>query len=122
MEMERITKQEAESALAPQKSELTETGAQLQMCLPQEELTALGILLEQTARRFPNQDLRDALPEYLKDLEQLALRYSLRDVEDAITALRTDPDFDYFPTPNEVARKIRTARLRKVPSHLYARG
>jgi len=52
----------------------------------------------------------------------LALKYSLQAVEDALAKLRVDPDFDYFPTPNEVANQMRTTRMRKVPSHLYARG
>jgi hypothetical protein len=120
--MERITKGDLESALAPQKSGLTGTEGRLQRRLPPEELTALGILLEQTARRYPNQDLSDALPEYLTDFEQLALKHSLFAVEDAIGVLRCDPNFHYFPTPNEVADQIRRKKLRNVPSHIYARG
>jgi hypothetical protein len=120
--MERISKEQLEAALAQLKQGSTETGSQLQRRLPQEELTALGILLERTARRYPNQDLSETLPEYLTDFEQLAIKHGLGEVEDAIVKLRTDPDFDYFPTPNEVARQIKTAKLRNVPSHIYARG
>jgi len=94
----------------------------LQRSLSKEDGLYLMALLNQTAKRYPNQDLTDAIPEYLKDLEQLALKYSLQAVEDALAKLRVDPDFDYFPTPNEVANQMRTTRMRKVPSHLYARG
>jgi hypothetical protein len=66
--------------------------------------------------------VRDALSEYLTDFEQLAVKHSLAAVEDAICKLRVDPDFDFFPTPNEVARQIQSVKLRKLPSHLYARG
>lgn len=106
---------------ALQKIVSTGTGSRLQKRLPQEELTALGILLERTARRYPSQDLTDALPEYLADLEQLALKHSVQKVEDAVTALRTDPDQHFFPTPDEIAHKIRQQWLRSLPSHIYAR-
>lgn len=113
--MEPITEAQLKSALTP-------TGAPLQRRLPQEEFTALGILLNRTAKRYPNQDLTDALPEYMRDLEQLSLRYSLLQVEDAIAALRVDPEQVFFPTPNEIAAHIQRAKLKKLPSHLYARG
>jgi len=103
-------------------SALTPIGGQLQKSLPLEEFTALGILLNQTAKRYPNQDMTDALPEYMKDLEQLALKYSLQSVEDAIAHLRVDPEQDFFPTPQDVAAEMKRARLKKVPSHIYARG
>ena len=120
--MERITKDQLAKLLAPQKSALTITGGQLQKSLPQEEFTALGILLNRTAKRYPNQDLTDALPEYMRDFETLALKYSLQKVEDAIAALRVDPDQDFFPTPSEVADKIERMRLKNLPSHIYSRG
>jgi hypothetical protein len=90
--------------------------------LPVEESQALGILLERTARRYPNQDLQGTLDEYMADLEKLALKFSLRAVEDAIASLRMDPEQEFFPTPNDVAEQIERTRLRKVPSHIYARG
>ena len=114
-----MDQEELEKAL--QKIVSTGTGARLQKRLPQEELTALGILLERTARRYPNQDMRDTLPEYLADFEQLALKYSLQKVEDAIGALRIDPEQHFFPTPNDVAHEIRQQRLKSMPSHIYAR-
>ena len=60
--------------------------------------------------------------EYLADYEQLILKYSLQKVEDAVAALRINPEQHFFPTPDEVAGKIEQTRLKKVPSHLYARG
>ena len=94
----------------------------MQRHLPVEESQALGILLERTARRYPNQDLQGTLDEYMADLEKLALKFSLRAVEDAIASLRMDPEQEFFPTPNDVAEQIERTRLRKVPSHIYARG
>ena len=104
------------------KNVLTGTEGQLQKRLPEEESKALGMLLERTARRYPNQDLSQTLDEYMVDLEKLALKYSLQSVEDAIAMLRIDPEQEFFPTPDEVAHQINQTRLRKLPSHLYARG
>lgn len=109
-------------SLAQLKSVLTATEGQLQRRLPEEESKALGVLLERTARRYPNQDLSLTLDEYMTDLERLALKYSLPAVEDAIALLRIDPEQAFFPTPDEVAEQIKRTKLRKVPSHLYARG
>lgn len=103
-------------------SALTETGSQLQRRLPPGEFEALGILLERTARRYPNQDLQETMGEYLHDYERLALRYSLQKIEDAVALLRIDPEQQFFPTPDEVAHAIERERLKKVPSHIYARG
>lgn len=120
--MEKITEEQFQGVLARLRTGSTETGAQLQRRLPHEELTALGILLERTARRYPNQDLSETLPEYMADLEQLSLKYSLQAVEDAIAKLRVDPEQDFFPTPTDVAAEMKRQRMRKVPSDVYARG
>ena len=104
-------------------SALTTTGGQLQKRLPSEELQALGILLNRTAKRYPNQDVKDSMEEFLNDLEQLALKYSLQSVEAAIAVLRISPDrADFFPQPNEVAAEMRRQRLKNIPSHIRARG
>lgn len=103
-------------------SALTTTAGQLQRRLPPEEFEALGIIMETTARRWPNQDMELPMPEYLADLEKLALKYSLQAVVDAIMELRIDPEQDFFPTPSEVAHQMEKTRLRKVPSDIYARG
>ena len=107
---------------SPAKERVTTTGGQLQKSLSQEDGLYLLSLLNRTAKRYPNQDLTDALPEYMRDFEMLALKYSLQKVEDAIAALRVNPDQDFFPTPNEVADRIERMRLKKVPSHIYSRG
>ena len=114
--MERI------SSIVQRSNGLTETSGQLAMRLPQEESLALGVLLAQTAKRYPNQELAESMGEYLEDYEQLTLKYSLQKVEDAVAALRIDPEQHFFPTPDEVAHKIEQTRLKRVPSHLYARG
>ena len=113
--MERLTEVQLKSAL-------TATEGQLQRRLPQEALQALGVVLERTAKRYPNQDLTDALPEYMADLEKLALKYSLQKVADAIAELRVDPDQVFFPTPQEIADEMKRQRLKKLPSHVYAQG
>jgi hypothetical protein len=113
--MERIDRAQLSSAL-------TQTGGQLQKCLPSAEYLALGVLLNQTAKRYPHQDVTDSMEEYLIDLERLAVRYSLQSVEDAIAALRIDPEQEFFPRPDEVAAEMRRQRRKKVPSDIYARG
>lgn len=113
--MERVSEAQLSSAL-------TKTEGQLQRRLPSEEYQALGIMLNQTAKRYPHQDVSESIEEFMKDLEQLALRYSLQSVEDAVAALRVDPVQEFFPRPDEVAAEMRRRRLKKVPSHLYARG
>jgi hypothetical protein len=113
--LEKVDRAQLESAL-------TTTEGRLQKRLPAAELKVLGTLLERTARRYPNQDLTLTLPEYLTDLEQLALRFSLQKVIDAVFALRIKADQDFFPTPSQVAAEIEQQRLRALPSHVYARG
>ena len=48
-------------------------------------------------------------------------RRLLRSVE-AVQALRIDPEQRFFPRPDEVAAEIKRQALKKVPSHVYARG
>ena len=112
-DLEKVNAVSLENALKTQESHLLRR-------LPKEELTYLGMLLERTARRYPSQENDESMEEYLTDFEQLALKYSLPKVEDAIAALRVDPEQEFFPKPNEVAREIERARDRKLPSHIYA--
>lgn len=114
--MERI------SSIVQRNNGLTGTSGQLVKRLPHEESLALGVLLAQTAKRYPNQELEESMGEYLADYEQLSMKYSLQKVEDAVAALRIDPEQHFFPTPDEVAHKIEQTRLKSIPSHLYARG
>lgn len=113
--MELVTKARLEGALM-------QTAAPLQISLSKEDGMYLLALLNRTAKRYPNQDLTDAIPEYLADLEQLALKYSLRQVEEAIASLRVDPEQIFFPTPQDVSAEMKRIRIRNLPSHIYARG
>ena len=113
--MDHISRVSPASAIKP-------TARSLQRSLSTGDFTALLGILDRTVSRYPNQDLTDALPEYTADLEQLALKYSLQSVEDAICALRVKPDQRFFPTPDEVASEILRKKLKAVPSHIYARG
>lgn len=114
-ELTGITRAQLKNVLRP-------TAAPLQLSLSKEDGLYLMAVLNQTAKRYPNQDLTDAIPEYMKDLEKVALKYSVPLVEDAIARLRVDPEQDFFPTPNEVSDEIIREKLRKAPSHIYARG
>jgi hypothetical protein len=50
--------------------------------------------------------MTDALPEFQRDLERLAQKYSLLKVEEAVDALRIKPGQAFFPRPDEVAEEI----------------
>lgn len=50
-------------------------------------------------------------------------KHGSKALQDAVNALRIDPDReDFYPTPGEVAQEIKRQALKKVPSHVYARG
>jgi hypothetical protein len=66
----------------------------------------LAVLVEQSAKRYPNQDLTESMEGYLQDFEQLALKYSLPRFRDALAALRIKPGQGFFPRPDEVASEI----------------
>lgn len=66
----------------------------------------LTVLLEQTAARYPHQDLAPAMQGYLHDFEKLALRYTLKRVMAALEELRIRPGQRFFPQPSEVAEVI----------------
>ena len=102
--------------------ESTTTGSALQKPLSSADGLGLTSLLEAALKRWPNQDQQETIEEYLADYEALTLRYSLRAVQEAMAELRIDPRQEFFPKPNEVAAEIERQRLRRVPSHIYARG
>jgi len=53
----------------------------------------------------------------------LIQKHGSKALQDAVNALRIDPDReDFYPTPGEVAQEIKRQALKKVPSHVYARG
>jgi len=87
-------------------SALTTTEGRLQRRLSNEDGLRLTALMEQLQRRYPNQDNAASIAEYLTDLEQLSLKFSLQRVEEAIAALRIDPAQEFFPSPTDVAAQI----------------
>jgi len=101
--MERVNKATLTSALTAQ-------DAPLQKSLSSGDSSTLLALLETLIRRYPSQDLTDAIGEYMRDFEALALKYSLPAVQRAIEALRIDPEQKFFPRPDEVAEEIEAQR------------
>jgi hypothetical protein len=78
--------------------------------------------MEALTRRFPTQDQGESIAEYFADFEQLAVKHGIERLSEAVKLLRVDPEQEFFPKPNEVARKIEYLRLRRLPSHIYAQG
>jgi hypothetical protein len=78
--------------------------------------------MEALTRRYPNQDQAESVAEYFADYEQLAIRKGVNKVAEAIASFRIDPEQEFFPKPNEIAAEMERLRLKKVPSHIYARG
>ena len=74
--------------------------------LSDSDLAHLGLLVVQMVKRYPSQDLADSIEGYLFDFQQLALKYSLRRVEEALAVLRIKPSQSFFPRPDEVAEEI----------------
>ena len=102
---------------------LKTTSGQLQKRLSAEDGLALTILNGQMQRRWPNQDRAQSIDEYAADWERLIQRHGAQSLRDAVNALRIDPDReDFYPTPGEVSREIKRQALKKVPSHVFARG
>ena len=101
---------------------LTVPAASLQKSLSKEDSTTLLVLMDGLTRRYPSQDQQESIGEFFADFEQLAIQKGMRRVIDAVNALRINPDQRFFPRPDEVAREINRQSLKKVPSHLYARG
>jgi hypothetical protein len=108
-DLERVTQAQANSAL-------TEQDASLRRSLSGEDLSILLVEMDSLARRYPSQDQEESIESYLTDFEQLALKYSLRKVQQALQALRIRAGQKFFPRPDEVAQEIedqREARLRE---------
>jgi hypothetical protein len=99
MEQLALTKAKPPNALTP-------VEGHLQKRLSDADGLALTVLLDKMLRRYPNQDMSKALPEYMEDFELLAQKYSLRRVEAAVRMLRISPNQKFFPSPNEVAAEI----------------
>jgi hypothetical protein len=108
-DLERVTQAQASSAL-------TEQDASLRRSLSDEDLSILLAEMDSLARRYPSQDQEESIESYMTDFEQLALKYSLRKVQQALQALRIRAGQKFFPRPDEVAQEIedqREARLRE---------
>lgn len=91
---------------------LTAPDAQLRRSLPSEELAALGALMESMARRWP-QEVEDSIGTYMADMEQLAIRYRLSRVFDAVQSLRTAPGQKFFPRPDEIADELERQKSKR---------
>ena len=78
--------------------------------LSDSDLAHLGLLVVQMVKRYPSQDLADSIEGYLFDFQQLALKYSLPQVEEALGVLRIKPGQSFFPRPDEVATEIERQR------------
>jgi hypothetical protein len=90
--------------------------------LRSEELEHLGLLLNQMQVRYPSQDQEETTEGFLADFEQLALRYSLREVREALAELRIKPGQKFFPRPDEVAEEIVLLRERRTQEALRSGG
>jgi len=103
-------------------SALATTSKQSRPLLNDEESLALTVLVAETAKRYPSQDLTDSVGEIMQDLEQLALKYSLPKVRKALEALRIKPGQAFFPRPDEVAEEIESQRERGLNDALRRDG
>jgi hypothetical protein len=103
--MERIGKVQLDSVLLitvmPSEKRLSDSDGQ-----------ALTGLILQMADRYPSQDLTDSMEGYLWDFQQLAMRYSLPKVTEALAELRIRPGQSFFPRPDEVAGEIEYQRAK----------
>ena len=97
--MEQISQAQLNNALIA-------TGRPSQRRLSDADGISLTAILEKTQRRWPTQDNAESIEEYLTDLEQLSLKYSLRRVAAALEALRVKPGQSFFPRPDEIAGEI----------------
>lgn len=105
--MQRVTRELLNSALTVHEGNSRKS-------LSKEDSSALIVLMEKATRRWPGQEMEDSIEEFHADYEKLALKYSLRKVQEALDALRIDPRQQFFPRPNEVAAMLEVQRERTV--------
>jgi hypothetical protein len=103
MALEKLNRESLNNALTP-------AGQPLQRQLSSEDGSRLTATLERTLRRWPSQENADTIAEFLADFEQLALKFSLQRVEQALNALRINREQKFFPKPDEVAEEIERQR------------
>jgi len=101
-------------SLAQLNSALTEQGLSSRKSLSNADSSILLAEVEVLTRRYPSQDHEESIAVYFQDLEQLALKYSVRKVQAALTELRIAPGQKFFPRPDEVAEVIEAQRERKL--------
>jgi hypothetical protein len=77
----------------------------------------LSMLIDQTVKRYPNQDLAESMEGYLQDFEQVALRYSLPRFKEALAELRIKPGKGFFPRPDEVSAEIEAGAETRFRQH-----
>lgn len=119
--MERIGREEAGNALARLANGSDPAGKLSLRRLSDSEDQQLQALLEQMAERYPHQDLSESAEGYLWDYQQLALRYSLDEVQSALAEWRITPGASFFPRPDEIAGRIEDSRDRAQESQREAR-
>jgi hypothetical protein len=78
--------------------------------LPDEAFAYLSILMDQMQAAYPHQDLSDSMQVYMEGYEQLALRYSMAEVQDALAEWLITPGAKFFPRPDEGASLIERRR------------
>ncbi len=93
-------------SIVPLSSALTRIEQPSRKLLSDADWMELTTLVDQTAARYPNQDLTESIEGYLQDFEQVALKYSIPRFRDALAALRIKPGQGFFPRPDEVAAEI----------------
>src|SRR6266704_5422366 len=109
-------------SLAQLNSALMTTSEQSRRRLTDEESLDLTMLVAETAKRYPSQDLTDSVGEIMQDLEQLALKYSPLKVRTAVEALRIKAGQAFFPRPDEVAEEIEYQRERAIFRSIETEG
>lgn len=97
--MEKITEAQLNNVL-------TITEAPSMRRLPDAELTTLAAILKRMANRYPTQDLGPSAAVYLEDYERLAVKFSLRQVAEALADLAISAEQKFFPRPDECAAEI----------------
>ena len=114
-DLERVTEAQLSSAL-------TLPAANLQRSLSSADLSILLAEMDTLIRRYPSQDQEQSIEVFQRDLEALALKYSLRKVQKALAALRIKPGQTFFPKPDEVADEIEHQRERSKYAEMNREG
>jgi hypothetical protein len=75
--------------------------------LSEMEVKQFGLLLEQTAARYPNQETSEMTAAgYRFDMRRLAERYGLKMLQSVLADLRIRPGQKFFPAPDQVAEEL----------------